>query len=67
MRLTIQDLGSLGELIAAIATLVYLAAQVRQKFSMNALKMGQSMSISGEEKFELVKTDEGWKFTKGMK
>ena len=47
--LNIQDLGSLGELIAAIATvmtLVYLAVQVRQ--NTRALKASTFQSISSE-------------------
>jgi ketosteroid isomerase-like protein len=42
------------------------AAEVQQKFSMTAVQMGKPMSFSGEERFELIKTDQGWKFTKGL-
>jgi hypothetical protein len=45
--LTLQDLGSLGEFIAAIATLVtlvYLAAQIRQ--NTNSVRSATSASIS---------------------
>ena len=47
--MTIQDLGSIGELVAAIATLVtliYLATQVRQ--NTRALKSATFQNISGE-------------------
>ena len=47
--MTIQDLGSIGELVAAIATiatLIYLATQVRQ--NTRALKSATFQNISGE-------------------
>ncbi len=47
--MTIQDLGSIGELLAAIATivtLIYLATQVRQ--NTRALKSATFQNISGE-------------------
>ena len=47
--MTIQDLGSIGELLAAVATLItliYLAAQVRQ--NTRALKSATFQHISGE-------------------
>ena len=47
--MSIQDLGSIGELIAAIATiatLIYLATQVRQ--NTRALKSATFQNISGE-------------------
>jgi len=42
------------------------AATVQQKFNMHAVQMGKSMNFSGEERFELEKTDQGWKFTMGL-
>ncbi len=42
------------------------AATVKQKFTMNADKVGSPQTISSEEKFELEKTENGWKFTKGL-
>ncbi|MBW2243760.1 MAG: hypothetical protein JRH01_17385 [Deltaproteobacteria bacterium] len=43
--MTIQDLGSIGELVAAIATLVYLAVQVRQ--NTRALRSSTFQDIAG--------------------
>jgi hypothetical protein len=57
---TIQDLGSIGELVAAIATLatlIYLATQVRQ--NTRALKSATFQNISGEmgKNVELIVTN----------
>ena len=41
-------------------------ATVEQKFSMSAVMMGKPRNFSGEERFELEKTEEGWKFIKGF-
>jgi len=42
------------------------SATVQQKFTLDATKLGEPISISGKERFELEKTEEGWKFTKGL-
>jgi ketosteroid isomerase-like protein len=42
-------------------------ATVQQKFNMTAERMGKPITINSEERFELVKTDDGWKITKGFK
>jgi ketosteroid isomerase-like protein len=42
-------------------------ANVEEQFNLTALKMGKPESITGKERFELTKTDDGWKFTKGFK
>ena len=40
------------------------AAGVEQSFSMSAIMMGASKTFSGAERFELIKTEDGWKFSK---
>jgi ketosteroid isomerase-like protein len=42
------------------------AATVKQKFTMHAVQMGKPMTFSREERFELEKTGDGWKFTMGL-
>jgi len=42
-------------------------ANVEEQFNLTALKMGKPENITGKERFELTKTDDGWKFTKGFK
>jgi ketosteroid isomerase-like protein len=42
------------------------AATVEQKFTMRAVQMGNPMTFSGEERFELAKEPGGWKFTRGL-
>jgi ketosteroid isomerase-like protein len=41
-------------------------ATVQQRFTMHAVQMGNPMTFSGEERFELEKTPDGWKFTQGL-
>jgi len=42
------------------------AATVQQRFTMQASQMGTPRTFSGEERFELEKTGDGWKFIKGL-
>jgi len=41
-------------------------ATVKQRFTMNAMMVGEPKTISNKEMFEMEKTEEGWKFTKGL-
>lgn len=42
------------------------SATVQQKFTMTASMVGEPRTFNDEERFELVKTEQGWKFTKGL-
>ena len=33
---------------------------------MQAVQMGETKTFSGKERFELVLTEDGWKFSKGL-
>ncbi len=55
--MTLEDLGNLGELIAAIATigtLLYLAAQIRQNNSAVRLSAGQTILISLNDAIQMA-------------
>ena len=41
-------------------------ATVEQRFSMQAGQVGTPLSFSGRERFDLERTPEGWKFTRGL-
>lgn len=41
-------------------------ATVEQRFSMEAGQVGTPQSFNGRERFELERTDEGWKFVRGL-
>ncbi len=41
-------------------------ATVEQRFTIEALRLGEPVSMSGRERFELENTGEGWKFLKGL-
>ena len=59
--MTIQDLGSLGELIAAvatIATLVYLAMQIRQNTKQVRASTFQGVSRGWQEFLYTISSDD---------
>jgi len=41
-------------------------ATVEQRFSIDAQRLGEPVSLSGRERFEMKRTRQGWKFIKGL-